>query len=459
MPKQINNRLPALNSPLIALSLNYLPTKSAVLRHLFYFRQNQKHGLAEDLAKVYSSVKDVYDALEVPIRPGKKVKAKIKDLFNEYDNKICKNVHKKETPCYRQFRASLREVFDVKLTSKQNKSDQPAAKEFNQFNSFETVSWEGIVISSSEEDEEDEEDEVVDIEYGQVVSCALQISKDYDAADPDFVVNLRTKMDERVKKKMILSHQFCNLLDRIQLSSNSAFRLIAKVLNELNVDLSQVVFSVSTIHRYRRANRDELLEQLKSTLVFPEKLVLHWDGVNLFDIFEKKFCHHLIIKVTGVDFEQIIKIERTPDSGARTFVRLIIQQLQNWQIFDRITFLNFDTTAVNTGKLGGVAALLEQAWPEAFDGESAEFIRLNCRHHEHELYVAKSMKALFPTAGARYPFLDRFQASFDNLDKQAIDPYCGAEISTEEKSDLLSFIRRQEVINCSNSEYRQLLEA
>lgn len=178
----------------------------------------------------------------------------------------------------------------------------------------------------------------------------------------------------------------------------------------------------------------------------------------MFDSCEKKFIHHLVIKVTGQDFEQLIAIERTGNGTATTLAPVIVNHLQDWNIFDRIFFLNFDTTAVNTGRFGGIAALLQRSYPEAF-GFEREFILLNCRHHEHELFLAKSIKSLFPTVGDRYPFFDKFRSLFDKLDSSAIEPYFGDAIPRDEKVELLKFISDQSRIKYGNSEYVQLLEA
>lgn len=111
-----------------------------------------------------------------------------------------------------------------------------------------------------------------------------------------------------------------------------------------------------------------------------------------------------------------------------------------------------------TGRFEGAAVLLQKAFAEEF-GLQDHFITLNCRHHEHELYLSKSFCKLFPTAGARTPFLDRFQVRFDSLDKQRIEPYNGDKISEGERCELLKFIDEQLVINHSREEYKQLLEA
>lgn len=344
MPKSSNGRLPALGYPLITLSPDYLPSKSAVLRHLFYLRSinSSYHGLNDDIEIVYHSVKSAYDHSNILIREKHKVQKKISDLFKDYDEKICKNINNKHFPAYQQFKSSLREIFDVKLTPKPSQKQPPKSN-----NQFATVSWEDIVISSSEE-EDDEDKEVIELEFREVVDCAKDLLSEELKNDPDYCVQLRSKLSERVRKK-ILSDRVLSCLDRVRMSSNSAFRLIASVLNELEIDIHNVIFSVSTISRHRKRTRTDHLEGLQQSIVFPEHLTLHWDGVKIWDLNLKKFVHHVAVKVTGVHCEQTLHIARTEDGTARTFVPIIIQQLREWTIFDRVHFLNFDTTRVNTG--------------------------------------------------------------------------------------------------------------
>ena len=73
--------------------------------------------------------------------------------------------------------------------------------------------------------------------------------------------------------------------------------------------------------------------------------------------------------------------------------------------------------------------------------------------------MAKSFKKLFPTAGARTPFLDRFQSDFDGLKDKPIEPYNGNCITDSERIDLLEFIDDQLIINQPREEYKQLLNA
>lgn len=347
MPKPSNGRWPALGRPLIALNSSYFPSKSAVLRHFLYLQSQQKHQKEDHIESVYNSLKNICDNLRVQIQRKDKVKEKITKLHKDYFSKIGKNVSRKDSEVYQRFKRELSETFDViNQSSQSNQARQSAHSSNNQFCSFEAVSLDDVVISSSEE--EDEDSNVIDLSFNEVVECAFDLSDD-KSPDPDYRANLRSRLDTEVRKK-ILSPELLDTLDRIKLSSNSAFRLIAALANEFDIDISKVVFSVSTINRYRHLNRINLSNHLKEVTDFPTHCTLHWDGVQIFDIHLKKFVHHLAIKVTGPNFEQVLAIVRTEDGAAKTFVPFIIEQLRDWEIDDRVQFLNFDTTAVNTGK-------------------------------------------------------------------------------------------------------------
>ena len=350
MPKQTNGRWPALGRPLIVLRNDCLPLKRSVLRHLLYLRDQQMQQKDDHFDSVYESLKTICANLSVQIKRKDKVKGMMTKLFNDYYSEIGKNLNRKDRPTYQVFRQKLSQTFDVTTQSLPPvKPNQPIRDPSNQFCSFETIPWDDVVISSSDEDDQgdDQDSDVVNLRFGEVVQCAIDLSND-KSKDPDYCAKLKSKLEHEVRKK-ILSPELLDCLDRIQLSSNRAFRLICTISEEFGIDTSKTIFSVSTINRHRHQNRADLVRNLKETTVFPQHCTLHWDGVNIFDIHLKKPVHHLAIKISGPKFDLMLAVVKNDDGSARTFVPLIINELREWRIEERVKFLNFDTTAVNTG--------------------------------------------------------------------------------------------------------------
>ena len=93
------------------------------------------------------------------------------------------------------------------------------------------------------------------------------------------------------------------------------------------------------------------------------------------------------ILVSGEDIVKLLAVPKLANSQAVTTAAVIYDTIQDWNIADRIRGLSFDTTAVNTGRVGGVCVLLEQKL-------NGKVLQLACRHHVLELVL----EAVYSTA-------------------------------------------------------------
>lgn len=236
------------------------------MRYYFYLLSQNKFAPYNDLNDIAETIIEIYKNLNIPIIRKDKVVLKIRSLVKDYDNTVAKNVSKSHI--HSDFVLTLKEPFDVQPTEIRVNPSSTDRSLTNQHDQFETVSWDDYVISSS-----DEEEDEIEFDCNELMDCALALSR-VDDEDPDFEPRSSENIKRKIKKT-ILSDNLCATIDRIKISSNAAFRLMATVLDELCIDLSEVVFSVSTLNRYRRSNREKQVEHLKETLVFPEQLTLH----------------------------------------------------------------------------------------------------------------------------------------------------------------------------------------
>ena len=68
----------------------------------------------------------------------------------------------------------------------------------------------------------------------------------------------------------------------------------------------------------------------------------------------------VIITCPGIPDAQLIGIVRVDNGKANTQAKPIQEILEEWELFDMVEFLSFDTTATNTGWLNGVYTQLEK---------------------------------------------------------------------------------------------------
>lgn len=164
-----------------------------------------------------------------------------------------------------------------------------------------------------------------DITGKEVLDCTMELIKDPDyQLDSEKIQNAKLILKKKIR---IISEDLCSTLDRIKISNRNAFRLIAIVLKELNIDLKDVEISKSNLSKKRIIFRKKIYEKLKKNITFPDILTLHWDGVRLYDNNLKTRIEHLTVKVTGTlnntKFDQLLNIIRC-DSGKADLISNIL---------------------------------------------------------------------------------------------------------------------------------------
>ena len=149
-----------------------------------------------------------------------------------------------------------------------------------------------------------------------------------------------------------------------------------------------VCMYVSSIRAARLHFREKRAAELKKEFHPGVPLVLHWDGKLMGDLTGKEVVDRLPILVSGEGVVKLLSVPKLTNSQAVTTAAVIYDTIQDWNIADRIKGFSFDTTPVNTGRVGGVCVLLEQK----LDG--SRVLQLACRHHVLELVL----EAVYSTA-------------------------------------------------------------
>jgi len=57
------------------------------------------------------------------------------------------------------------------------------------------------------------------------------------------------------------------------------------------------------------------------------------------------------IIVTGVTTDQLLGVPAIPNGSAEEVAKVVVSQVKEWKIDDKVKAMSFDTTNVNTGKV------------------------------------------------------------------------------------------------------------
>lgn len=140
---------------------------------------------------------------------------------------------------------------------------------------------------------------------------------------------------------------------------------------------------------------------------------MHWDGKLLPEITGYGKVDRLPIVVSQEDTEQLIAVPKLISGTGIEISNAVFDQLNMWQLIEKVQGLCFDTTAVNTGATNGAAILFEQKI-------GRDLLYLPCRHHIFEIilrevFLKKVLNST--TVGPNIPLLDRFKNQWHTFDE------------------------------------------
>src|SRR6218665_2272084 len=145
-------------------------------------------------------------------------------------------------------------------------------------------------------------------------------------------------------------------------------------------------------------------------------------------------------------------------SGAGEAQAAAVFQLINddWHLKDRIQVMFFDTTTSNNGSKTGECTLLRHKLQKPL-------ISLSCRHHIHELTVARVIDLVMVcSSGPNIKFFERFPKAWLHLDRSnfqsSSDDQSVAVIVRPQKTSLIHFFRQQLQEFKPRDDYKELLQ-
>ncbi|KAG0716138.1 hypothetical protein GWK47_010338 [Chionoecetes opilio] len=142
------------------------------------------------------------------------------------------------------------------------------------------------------------------------------------------------------------------------------------------MDIGSMAVSKSTVHQARIAGREQAAEKIVElrNQEIPERLVLHWDG-KLLPSLSGDTGDRIAVLLTGEDdAEFLLGVPASSDSTGRNVAAVVLKEVDEAGVRDKIIAFCFDTTASNTGMVQASALplvlTLESSNDSVIDGPS-----------------------------------------------------------------------------------------
>lgn len=185
------------------------------------------------------------------------------------------------------------------------------------------------------------------------------------------------------------------------LSSAAHLSMVASTVNAAGGDMEDIVASLPTAKRHRKAAQEETAHTIKEEFISKFKLkkkVVHWDGkvTEFLDThgLVYKDCNAVVLSVPQCDTKpQFIGAPVVQHGTGQLLAEATLHCLDEWDATDDIIGIAFDTTSTNTGVHEGAAVHIERKIERSL-------LWLACRHHMAELHVKQPYnKVQGPTKG------------------------------------------------------------
>ena len=171
------------------------------------------------------------------------------------------------------------------------------------------------------------------------------------------------------------------------ISSTALSATLASLINNSSGTTDDFSISKRSILRQKKSSISKTACKIKDNFIILAKgksLTVHFDSKIMVEMKElgKEKVERVAVLISSPDLSesQLLGILIVKDGTAESLGKAIRKTLQDWELFDFVDCLSFDTTVTNTGWLKGVCTLIEQ-WRGKALGWMA------CRHHVYELHI------------------------------------------------------------------------
>ena len=271
--------------------------------------------------------------------------------------------------------------------------------------------------------------------------CGLSTGSDSDMTEAenseDDAFNPPPQKKVSQEKQSVLTPELAALMDRMKLSARQAGALATGFAAVLGFNVSTLSTSPSTIYRQRTNLRKTMGEKIKSEFYTSKPVQLHWDGKQLRDLTNLRKVDRLPILISEGGKEHLLAVAKLSTGTGASQAIAICETLEEWNLKEMISGLNFDTTSSNTGPKNGTCALLE-------DMLGVELLHFACRHHTDEIVLgAVVVVCLGPTKGPCNTLFTRFRIFWDECDKTNFATCPANLIPASEKNKITEFCWNQ----------------
>ena len=232
--------------------------------------------------------------------------------------------------------------------------------------------------------------------------------------DPDYKPSPFLRENRRSSISLAKDPATLQALDRENVSSRGAARILAPAIAALGGDILKSTFSHRTFHCKRIEERVEVDAEIRATFQIPKHLNVHFDGKCIWDN-AGGFGDHLAILVSGNSPDclqgKLLSAKLIKDGTGLSQANEVLFALNDWGVKDNVFSMCFDTTSSNTGWLKGACVRIEKGLLHAL-------LWLACRHHIPELFLKAAWQELFGVdMSPSYTEFENFKAKWDTLDK------------------------------------------
>lgn len=185
----------------------------------------------------------------------------------------------------------------------------------------------------------------------------------------------------RVARPFRIGADLAEAYDRVNLSNRGCHFVFLKTIENLGLDKSETVCSISTARRVRIKAREDAAKSIKRQFNPDCPVSIHWDG----KIFKgnQKDDKRLAVVASFQGQSKLLETAPVRNGYATTYTEKISGIIYQWGLEDRVNSICFDTEPTNAGGQGGVAFLLQVELEK-------ELLLFACRHHIMELMLKEA---------------------------------------------------------------------
>lgn len=364
------------------LPTDKLPTVGEVLKSYYYDHLVLKNLRKSSIASVTKKTIDIWKASGKKTSEPKNVVRKLNQIVNNFEllKKGKTRRSKAQIAKEKSWKKILKNCFDITLQKSNNiKQRQRKNKQIEPSTSTNTISDEVFASDDSMNSLDD-----TDSDYSSNLSSYHQKQLTY-------------KPSSGVLQKIINSPDVSSALDRTNFECGKFAIVAAAIGRACGDNISDEVFSLSTLKRRREKHRLDLANDIRDEFGQQEKkaLVVHWDGKHLKDLTNRdSACHddnidRLEIVVNGLNVKsKIIQVSRLENGKGRTMSKNVYEELQDAGVLENIIGMCTDATRSNTGNRKSACVLLEKKMKK-------NLLYFACEHHVHEIILGGVYEKLF----------------------------------------------------------------